>query len=78
MPFFPLSPSLLPPTSYSWHLPLSPLPLLLFLLSPHLYPSTKVPRNPGVLNPYRLLGLGPCCWHQLVRGKWKTIWRGCP
>lgn len=65
---YPLPLPAIPPPFYSWHLPFSPPPSLLvfFLLSPHLYSSTKVPRSPGVLIPYRLLGLGPWCWQELV------------
>ena len=68
---FPLS-SLLP--LYSQQLPSLPRPLSFFFLSfPSLFSSAKVPRNPGVLIPYRPLGLDPLCWHSWLRGNGRPV-----
>lgn len=69
---FPLS-SFLP--LYSQQLPSLPRPLSLFS-SPFplsLFSTAKVPRNLGVLIPYRPLGLDPLCWHQLVEGDGRPV-----
>lgn len=43
------------------------------LLSLSLFSTAKVPRNLGVLIPYRPLGLDPLCWHQLVEGDGRPV-----